>query len=146
VTPLKKKRTFLLKWALPYALVAGVLGWKFRGELTGEKPDLLIAVIVSAALCVILFFVIRRQNKEEPDEILDGGTFLRVSYGNATEDIPMSNLRAVETSKLVRLTRVALLLRTSSKFGEVISFYPLQDKESSGENAVAASLRRRLGG
>lgn len=144
--PLKKKRTFLLKWGLPYALVAGVLGWQFRGEVTGEKPDLPIAAIVSAAMFVILFFVIKRQNKEEPDEVLDGGTFLRVSYGNVTEDIPISNLRAVETSKLLRLTRVALLLRTSSKFGEVISFYPLQDKELSGENAVAASLRRRVGG
>ena len=131
---------------MPYALVAGVLGWQFRGEITGDKPDLLIAVIVSAAMLVILFFVIRRQSNDEPDEVLDGGSFLRVCYGRATEDIPISNVRAVETHKLIRLTRVALLLRTSSKFGEVISFYPLQDKELSGENAVAASLRRRVGG
>ena len=146
MTPLKKKRTFLLKWALPYVLVAGVLGWQFRGELSGENQDIQTAAIISATVFVILFFIIKRQNKEQPDEVLDGGAFLRVSYGNVTEDIPISNLRAVETSKLVRATRVDLLLRTPSKFGEVISFYPLQDNDSSGENAVAANLRRRVGG
>lgn len=144
--PLMKKRTFLLKWALPYAIVAAVLAWQFREQMIEPTPDYLTAAVVSAAMLVILFFVIRRQNRHEPDEVLDGGTFLRVSYGRVTEDIPISNLQAVETSKLLRLTRVALLLRTPSRFGDVISFYPLQEKEPSGENAVAAGLRRRVGG
>jgi hypothetical protein len=146
VIPLMKRRTFLLKWALPYALVTLVLAWHFREQISGSKPDYPTAAFVSAALFIILFFVIKRQSKQEPDEVLDGGSFLRVSYGNATEDIPVGNLQAVETNKLLRLTRVALVLRTPSSFGEVISFYPLQEKDASGENAVAASLRRRVHG
>jgi len=90
--------------------------------------------------------VIRRHSKHEPDEVLDGGTFLRVRYGSVTEDIHVSNLQAVETSKFLRLTRVALLLRVPSRFGDVILFYPLQEQDSSGENAVVTSLRRRVGG
>lgn len=53
-------------------------------------------------------------------------------------------MRAVETRKLVRITRVYLLLRTPSKFGEVISFYPLQQKDQNGESAVAALRRRAM--
>ena len=123
-----------------------MLGWQFRDELTGKKPDLLIAVVVSAVLFVILFFVLRRQNKEEPDEVLDGGTFLRVSYGSETEDIPISNLYAVETGKLLRLTKIALIFKPQSRFGEVIEFYPHQEKDASGQNAVAVSLQRRING
>jgi hypothetical protein len=61
VTPLKKERTFLLTWVLPYAFVSAVLGWQFRGELSGEKPDLLMEVIVGTAMFVILFFAVRRK-------------------------------------------------------------------------------------
>lgn len=144
MTPLKKKRTFIWKWAVPYAVLVGVGAWQFHAELAKPKPDLLIEGAVGAMMFAILFFVIRRQSREEPDEVLDGGTFIRISYGGETEDIPISNLRAVETRTWIRLTRIGLLLGTPSKFGEVISFYPLQDKDASGENAVAASLRSRM--
>jgi len=55
VTPLMKTRTFVLKWAMPYAIVAAVLGWQFREEVTGSKPDYATAAVVSAAALVILF-------------------------------------------------------------------------------------------
>jgi hypothetical protein len=144
--PLMQKRTFLTKWFFPYVLVALVLAWQFRGKSVGAEPDYASLVVISAMIIVILFFVIRRQGKLEPDEVLDGGSFLRVRYGPTTDDIPISNLKGVETRKLVRLTRLVLHLRTPSTFGELISFYPLQHKEPSGENAVAAALRRRLEG
>lgn len=145
MTPLMQKRTFLTKWVFPYALVALVLAWQFRDEAVGADPDYASAAVVSAMMVVILFFVIRRQSKLEPDEILDGGSFLRVRYGRTTADIPISNLREVETRKIIRLTRLVLHLRTPSILGESIAFYPLQRKEPSGENAVATDLRRRLG-
>src|SRR5215813_15301642 len=107
-----RKRTFFLKWVLPYMLVIAVLAWQFREQIQGTKSDYLLAALVSTAMLVILFFVIRRRSKDEPDEILDGGTFVRVSIGGVTEDIPLSNVEAIETSKLLRLTQAGLVLRS----------------------------------
>jgi hypothetical protein len=144
VTPLMKKRTFLFKWVLPYAIVLAVLAWQFREEIAGTRSDYLSAALVGAAVLSILFFVIRRRSSGEPDEILDGGTFIRVSCDGVTEDIAFSNVEAIETSKLLRLTRAGLLLREPSRFGKVILFYPFQETEPSGENAVVARLRRKI--
>jgi hypothetical protein len=79
----------------------------------------------------------------DPDEVLDGGTFLRVSYGSETEDIPLSNVKAAETSKFVTALRVELLLRTSSKFGDVISFYPHRTKDASGRECSRGELEKQ---
>ena len=46
--PLMQKRTFLLKWALPYAIVTLVLAWQFREDVSGAKLIYLSAAFVSS--------------------------------------------------------------------------------------------------
>ena len=46
--PLMQKRTFLLKWALSYAIVTLVLAWQFREDISGAKLDYLSAAFVSS--------------------------------------------------------------------------------------------------
>lgn len=141
MTPLMRKRTFLTKWALPYALCTLVLLW--RGY---RDPDLLSLLVVSVILFTILFFVIRRQSRNQPDEVLDGGTFLQLVFGKAIETVQLSNLADIEVEKFLRLTRLVLHLRQPSRVGQTIVFYPLQEKNSSGENLVYASLQARTKG
>jgi hypothetical protein len=144
VIPLKPTRTFLSKWILPYVGIALILGWQIRKETLKSQPEYLAMAFVSALCLVIFFFAMRRQYKGDPDAVLDGGTFLRVSFGSESEDIPISSVREVETGKLFRSTKIALVLKEKSRFGEVIEFYPYQKKIPSGENEVVNNLRRRL--
>ena len=136
-----RKRTFLTKWALPYALCALVVLWQWYRD-----RDLQSLMFVSVMLCTILFVVIRRQSRNLPDEVLDGGTFLRFVFGKAIETVQLSDLVDVEVDKFLRTTRLVLHLRQPTRVGQTIVFYPLQDKNASGENVVAASLRARTGG
>ena len=144
MTPLSRKRTFLTKWFLPYVATTPVALWQFHAEGTKAEPQYAVLGVVLVAMAVILFFVIKRQSNDHPDEVLDGGSFLRVVRGSSHEDIPFADLEVVHTSKLVRLTRLYLQFRTPTKQGRTISFYPLQEKDASGENAVAATLRRKI--
>ena len=146
MTPLMRKRTFLTKWALPYALVGLVVLWLWLDELAKPErdyPSYLSLFVVSVTMFVILFFVVKRQSRNQPDEVLDGGTFLRLTFGKTVENVQLSNLAEVEVDKFLRLTRLVLHLREPSKVGQIIAFYPLQDSDSSGENLVAVSLRAR---
>lgn len=141
---LSRKRTFLTKWVLPYVFTVPVALWHFHEEGVKGEPQYVLLSSVWLTAAVILFFVIKRQANDYPDEVLDGGTFLRVVRGPSHEDFPFADLEVVHTSKLVRLTRLSLQFRTLTKEGRTISFYPLQEKNASGENAVAAALRRKL--
>jgi hypothetical protein len=143
VRPLMRKRTFLAKWALPYGLCALVALWQWYQELGEPDPHYLSLLVVWVMLFTILFFVIRRQSRNQSDEVLDGGTFIQLTFGKAVETVPLSNVTDIEVDKLLRLTRLVLHLREPSRVGQTIVFYPLQDKDSSGENSVAASLRAR---
>jgi hypothetical protein len=145
VTPLMHKRTFWLKWGLPYAVVVAVLLWNFRGA--SDRPDAYHAVelVVGIIALVILYFVIRRQSREQPDEVLDGGRFLRVTFGNITEDIPISEIASVTAVKVLRVTRIVLFLRKPRSFGDTIEFYPVHKLDSSGRNEIAVNLERRVG-
>lgn len=142
--PLSRKRTFLTKWVLPYVFTVPVALWQFHEESIKGEPQYVLLGSVWLTVAVILFFVIKRQTNDYPDEVLDAGTFLRVVRGPSHEDYPFADLEAVDTSKLVRVTRLYLHFRTPTKEGRTISFYPLQEKVASGENAVAAALRRKL--
>ena len=145
MTALMRKRTFWSKWALPYAITLPVLVWSLYGESSKPKPDYISAGLALLALCVILFFVIKRQSRQLPDEILDGGTFLRVTFGSTTEDIAISDIASIEAQTIVRLTRIVLYLQKPSAFGDAIAFYPVQRRDSSGRNEVAVSLEGRIG-
>jgi predicted permease len=145
MTPLTRRRTFLMKWGLPYAIVLAVLLWSLYRESNKPEPDYIAAALVLVAACAILFFVIKRQSRQLPDEVLDGGTFLRVTFGSTTEDIPMSDIASIEAENLVRLTRIVLCLRKPSAFGDTIAFYPVQRRDPSGRNEVTVSLAGRIG-
>ena len=145
MTPLMRKRTFWLKWGLPYAIVVAVLLWNFRGGSDKPNPDYAIEVVVGIIALIILYFVIRRQSKALPDEVVDGGRFLRVTFGSITEDVPISDIASVAAVKMLRLTRIVLYLRKPRAFGDTIEFYPIQKRDSSGRNEVAVNLERRVG-
>jgi hypothetical protein len=134
-----------MKWGLPYAIVLAVLLWSLYRESNKPEPDYIAAALVLVAACAILFFVIKRQSRQLPDEVLDGGTFLRVTFGSTTEDIPMSDIASIEAENLVRLTRIVLCLRKPSAFGDTIAFYPVQRRDPSGRNEVTVSLAGRIG-
>jgi hypothetical protein len=138
------KRTFLMKWAFPYALSALVVLWQWYEEVAAPDPHYVALAVVSVLLFAILFFVIRRQSQTLPDEVVDGGTFLQFTFAKKVEAVPLSNLADVEVHTLFRLTRLVLHLREPSRVGQTIVFYPFPDKNSSGENLVAASLRARI--
>lgn len=144
MTPLMRKRTFLIKWVLPYVSITLVVLWQAYKESAKAEPNYGGLGFIWLALLVILYVFIKRQTNHEPDEVLDGGTFLRVVRGSLQEDIPFADLQAVDTTKLVRLTRLYLHFRKPTLQGPTISFYPLQDKNASGENAVAVALRGKL--
>jgi hypothetical protein len=91
-----------------------------------------------------LFFAIRRQSQQEPDEVLDGGTFLQFTYGNRVEIVQMSDIADVEIQRLLRLTRVILHPHTPTNDGGTIGFYPNQQRNVAGQNEVAVALQRRI--
>jgi hypothetical protein len=146
VNPLMRRRKFLTKWALPYTLTTLVFLWQWHGESAKPNPRHLAALFACVTLYVFLFFVIRRQSAEEPDEMLDGGTFLQVTYGDRTETVQLSDVAKVEIQKILRTTRVILHLRVPVIAGDTISFYPIQKRDSSGQNVVAAALLARTNG
>ena len=146
MTPLMRKRTFWSKWGLPYAILVAVLAWNVRGRWDQPDSDYAVEAVVGIAAFAILYFVIRRQSREQPDEVLDGGRFLRVTFGSTTEDIPISEIANVAAVKMLRLTRIVLSLRKPRVFGDTIVFYPVQKRDSSGRNEVAVNLERRVGG
>jgi hypothetical protein len=142
--PLMQKRTFFTKWVLPFALTALIFLWFWYQELVKPDPhygELAIACMVGL---VILFFVIRRRGSQEPDEVLDGGTFLQVRFGDRIEVVQLSDVEHVHVAKLIRLVRITLFLRASTQAGRAISFYPIQKDDAVGQNAVGASLRARV--
>lgn len=144
MTPLMDKRTFWWKWVAPYALVLAILVWSLYGDSSKPRPDHVLAAFLLTGSCVMLFFVLKRQSREQPDEVLDGGTFLRVTFASTTEDIPISEVARIEVDKIVRLTRIVLYLQKPGAFGDTIAFYPLQRRDSSGRNEVAVSLEGRI--
>ena len=146
MTPLMEKRTFLTKWALPFVLTALVLVWQWYDELARPDPHPWIMASVSAVALAILFFVLRRRSSRDPYEVLDGGTFLQVRFGDRTEILQLSDIEHVQVDKLIRLVRIRLLLRASAQGARSISFYPIQKNDAAGQNAVAASLRARVSG
>ena len=95
MTALMRKRTFWLKWGLPYFVLTAVLFWTFRGGWDKPSSDYIVEIVVSMVALLIMYFTIRRQGREQPDEVLDGGRFLRVTFGNTTEDIPISDIASV---------------------------------------------------
>ena len=66
MSPLERKRAFLFRWALPYALALAVLVWQARGWKGAQ--EYVVGTLVAALFLVILFFVIRRQDFAEYDE------------------------------------------------------------------------------
>jgi hypothetical protein len=145
MTPLTRRRTFLMKWGLPYASVLAVLAWRLSQEFNKPEPDYIAAGFVLVTTCAILFFVIKKQSRQLPDEVLHGGTFLRVTFGSTTEDIALTDIASMEAENIVRLTRIVLCLRKPSAFGDTIAFYPVQRRDPSGRNEVAVSLAGRIG-
>lgn len=88
MTPLMPKRTVWMKWVRPYALILLVFSWTFYDK----RPDYISAGLVFISMLVIMFFVSKRQKKHMPDQVLDGGSFLQVTFGRVTEHIPLSNV------------------------------------------------------
>ena len=144
--PLMRRRTFLTKWALPYTIVALFLLWNWHQELAKPKPNYFVALFASFVLIIVAYFFVRRRSAVETDEVLDGGRFLKVTFGDRTEDVPMSNVARIETQRVILLTRMVLHLREPAEFGQTMSFYPIQSRNDSGENSVAASLEARMNG
>jgi hypothetical protein len=94
------KRTVWMKWVLPYVIILLVFAWAF----CDERPDYASAALVFIAMVVIMFFVSKRHNKHMPDQVLDGGTFLQVTFGRATERIPLSNVASMDAHKIIRVS------------------------------------------
>jgi hypothetical protein len=138
-----RQRNFLGKWFVSFALVTFVLAWHFRDDF-GDPSQRLTAIVVSLLIYIILYFVIRSQNAKAPDQVLDGGTFLQLTFNGRVDTIQLSNVETVETHKLLRLTRISLHLRSPTESGSVVTFYPLQGTDAGGENAVAKALRARI--
>lgn len=140
MTPLTPKRTVWMKWVFPYAAVLLVCVWNFHET----RPDYMTAALVFIMMVVIMFFVSKQHNKQIPDQVLDGGTFLLVTFGRMTERIPFSNVASMDAQKIVRLTRIVLRLRERAAFGDTLTFYPFQDRDPSGRNVIAVSLQGRI--
>ena len=118
--------------------------WYLPGPSITKRPEYPSAALVFVAMIVIMFFVLRRQNKHMPDQVLDGGTFLEVTFGRVAQRVPLSNIASMDAQKIVRVTCIVLRLREPASFGDTITFYPFQSRDSSGQNSVAVSLRHRI--
>jgi hypothetical protein len=140
MTPLMPKRTVWMKWVLPYVLILAVFAWTFYDE----RPRYISAGLVLISMLVIMFYMSKRENKHMPDQVLDGGSFLQVHFGPVTEHIPLSNVLSMDAQKFIRVTCIVLRLREPASFGDTITFYPFQDRDASGHNAVAVSLQGRI--
>src|SRR5215204_5327709 len=100
-----------MKWGLPCAIVLAVLSWSLYQESNKQEPDYIAAGLVLVVTCAILFFVIKRQSRQLPDEVLDAGMFLRVTFGSTTGDIPLTDIASMEAENILRLTRIVMCLR-----------------------------------
>jgi hypothetical protein len=127
-------------------MAAVVVLWQWRREIAKPEQDYMSLSIVSLALMVILFFVIKRQSQHEPDEVLDGGSFLQLVYGKRVELVKLSDVADVQIQKVLRTTRVILHLRAPTGAGNTVAFYPDQKRNLAGDNEVAVALRARAGG
>ena len=136
---LMRKRSPWIKWGLPYALVNLILLWQWHGEMYKPDPEYGILTFIGLFAFIALFFSIRKQFRQLPDEVLDGGTFLRFVFGNVTEDVPLSDIADFEVEQ-GRRTCVVVTFKAELKNGWQFSFYPPRD--SSSLEAIAAVHNR----
>jgi len=114
VTPLKKKRSFLLKWALPLRPCGRECwGGQFRGELTGQEADILIAVSSTLRFCQLVLCLAGGIKK---NQMRFSGTAAHFtsSYGRATRHSRYRIARGIN-EQVGELTRVCA---DTSKAGE----------------------------
>ena len=76
--------------------------------------------------------------------MLDGGDFIRVAVGAVSEDVPLSNIKSVESTTQVRLTVAEIRLKVPGRLGREIVFFPLPRRNADGQNEVVANLRERI--
>lgn len=120
------KNTALFKrgiWLSAIALVMFVAAPSVLDGNLWKNP--LPSVIAVGILCVaLIYFFWNTQMHRLADEVLDGGDQLMVRRGRVAENIPLSQVSAVEVSSSGGFHRITILLRTASKFGRRIEFLP----------------------
>lgn len=118
-TALFKRGIYLSAAALVAFIAAPAL---LEGNLWRNPLPTAIAV---AVLCVaLLYFFWNTQIHRLAEEVLDCGDHLKVRRGRIEENIPLSQVSAVEVASSGGFHRVTILLRTVSKLGHRIDFLP----------------------
>jgi hypothetical protein len=136
------KRFFPTIWFgfLGVFILVAFVGKNSKGNL---PPFALIMPLIMGAFG---YFICKKLLWDLADEVTDSGDSLIVRFGHEQEQIPLTNIINVSYSYMINPPRVTLTLRTPSRFGEEISFTPLQrfTLNPFARSPIVAELIRRV--
>lgn len=102
------------------------------------------AIVFPLLMAAIGYFIMKKTGLWElADEVLDAGDSLIVRIGREQEQIPLANITNVGYLPMTEGARVTLTLRSPSRFGNEVSFYP-QQKFLHAQNPVITELIERI--
>jgi hypothetical protein len=120
--------TFFTKRAFPtiwFGFLAIFIFVGFVSKNDKNSPPA-FALIMPLIMGAFGYFICKKLLWDLADEVTDAGDSLIFRFGREQEQIPLSNIVNISYSYMINPPRVTLTLRTPSRFGEEVSFTPLQ--------------------
>jgi hypothetical protein len=145
---ISSRMTFFYKQVFPifwFGFLAVFIFVAFVSKNTKNSPPA-FALIMPLFMGAFGYFICKKLLWDLADEVTDSGDSLIVRFGHEQEQISLSNIINVSYSYLINPPRVTLTLRTPSRFGEEISFTPLQrfTLNPFARSPIVADLIRRV--
>lgn len=125
----------------------GLLAIGFLLALFGKNTHgnhSLVAIVTPLFMAAVGYFIMKKTMWGMADEVLDAGDSLIVRIGQEQEQIPLANIINVGYQPMTDGSRVTLILRNPSRFGNEISFYALRKFLPYGQNPVITELIQRI--
>jgi hypothetical protein len=113
------KRVFPAFW---FAFLLLFIGIPYFVNQNGHQPPFFPFVVMPLVMIAFGFFIMKKLVFDLVDEVWEDGDALLVKNRGQEERIPLSNIKNVSYSPYMNPPRVTLSLRTSSVFGDHITF------------------------
>jgi len=145
VNRLSADTNYFLKWIAPVLVYCAISAYMLWKESRKESPQFTILIAVLAVVAIIFFVVFKRRMWSLADEVLDGGDYLVVRFGDQQQSISLANVTRVDAENQLGATTVRLRLSVPCEFGSVVSFMAKSTSRNPfALNAVAEDLIARV--